>query len=85
MLLHDCLSLIEYGSKCSETAISLWFYSKDKATNFNNYIKNTDDFKSFKSKAKLLGNTVAQPAPNQSYGILKNATTAVPLKHLSNF
>ena len=36
-------------------------------------------------KAKLLGNTVAQPAPNQANGILKNATTAIPLKYLSNF
>ena len=79
------LSLREYGSKSSETTRSSWSYSKDKATNFNNAIKNTDDFKSFKSKAKLLGNTVAQPAPNQSSGILKNAITAVPLKYLSNF
>ena len=33
-------------------------------------------------KAKLL---VAQPAPNQANGILKNTTTAIPLKNLSNF
>ena len=31
-----------------------------KATNFNNYIENTDNYKSFKYKTKLLGNTVAQ-------------------------
>ena len=37
MLMYN---LIEYIS-------SLWFYSKDKATNFNNDIENTDDFKSF--------------------------------------
>ena len=28
----------------------------------------------------LLGNTVAQPAPNEANGILKNATIVVPLK-----
>ena len=33
----------------------------------------------------LLGNTVAQPAPNEANGILKNATIVVPLKYLSNF
>ena len=36
-------------------------------------------------KAKLLGNTVAQPTPNNANGIFKNATTAVPLKYLSIF
>ena len=41
--------------------------------------------KSFKYKAKLLGNTAAQPAPNAANGIMKNATIAVLLKYLSNF
>ena len=41
--------------------------------------------KSFKYKAKLLRNTVAQPALNGANVILKNATIAVPLKFLSNF
>ena len=50
-------SLIEYSSNYSETTGSLWFYSEDEATNFNANIENTDDFKSFKYKAKLLGNT----------------------------
>ena len=36
-------------------------------------------------KAKLLGNTVAQPNPNHVNGILKNTTTAVSLKYLSSF
>ena len=54
-------------------------------TNFNADISNTNDFKSFKYKAKLLENTVAQPAPNAANGIIKNATIAVPLKYLSNF
>ena len=36
-------------------------------------------------KAKVLENTVAQPASNQDNGILKNAAIAMPLKYLSNF
>ena len=39
----------------------------------------------FQVKAKLLGNTAVQPAPNAANGILKNVTIAVPLKYLSNF
>ena len=77
--------LIEYNSNCSETTGKLWFYSKDEATNFNANIANTDDFKSFQSKAKLLKTTVAEPAPNNANGILKNERVAVPLKYLSNF
>ena len=38
-------NLIEYSSKYSETTESLWFYSKDEATNLNNNIENTDEFK----------------------------------------
>ena len=63
-------NLIEYSSNFSETTGSLWFYSKDEATNFNADITNTDDFKSFRYKTKLLGNTVAQPNPNHANGIL---------------
>ena len=64
---------------------SFWFYSKDQATNFNADFVNTNAFKSFEYKAKLMRNTVAPPAPNQANGILKNAKIAVPLKYLSNF
>ena len=53
-------NLIEYRSNYSETTGKLWFYSKDKATNFDADIANTDELKSFKYKAKLLGNTAAQ-------------------------
>ena len=38
-------NLIEYSSNQFETTGSLWFYSKDEATNFNNNIENTGDFK----------------------------------------
>ena len=41
---------------------------------------NTNNFKSFTYKAKLLGNTEA----NGVNGILRNTTVAVPLKYLSN-
>ena len=53
-------NLIEYNSNYSETAGSLWFYSKDKATDFNADIVNNNNFKTFKYMAKLLENTVAQ-------------------------
>ena len=36
--------MIEYSSDYSETTGSLWFYSKDEATNFNANIAN-DNFK----------------------------------------
>ena len=57
-------NLLEGSLNYSDTG-SLWFYSIDEATNFNNIITNTDTFKSFKYKDKLMGNTVAQPVPNQ--------------------
>ena len=31
-----------------------------------------------------MGNTVAQPAPNQANNVIKSATIAIPLKYLSN-
>ena len=46
-------NLIECSSNYSETTGSLWFYSKDEATNFNVDIGNTDNFKSFNYKAIL--------------------------------
>ena len=78
-------NLVQYSSNNSETTGSLWFRSKDEACNFNNNIANTDNYKSFKYKVKLLENTVAEPAPNAANEILRNATIAVPLKYLSNF
>ena len=93
-------SLIEYSSKYSETTESLKFYSKDEAIDFNADIDNKNNnnnnsnnndsnnninFKSPKRKAKLLGNTVAQPVPNQATGIPKNAAIAVLLQYWSNF
>ena len=47
-------NLIEYKSNYSETTGSFLFSSKDEAIDFDNNVANTDDFKSFKYKAKLL-------------------------------
>ena len=43
-------NLIEYSSNYFETRGSLWFYSKDKATDFDANIINNNNLKSFKSK-----------------------------------
>ena len=83
-LVMPMYNLIEYGSNCSETTGSLWFYSKDEATNFNADIVHDNNFKSFEYLAQLLGNTASQ-VDNAANGILKNATIAVPLKYLTNF
>ena len=40
-------NLIEYSSNYSETTGSIWFYSKDEATNFNADIANDSNFKPF--------------------------------------
>ena len=79
-------NLIEYSSDYSETTKSLRFHSKDEASNFNAVIANTNNFKSFTYKAKLLKNTVTQADPNETNGVLRNAKiTAVPLQYLSHF
>ena len=57
-------NFIEYSSNYSETTRTLWFYFKVETTYFCHNFESTDKFKYFKYKVKLLGNTVAQPAPN---------------------
>ena len=78
-------NLIEYSSRSSETTGSLWFYTKDEATSFNADIANTNNFKSYKYKAKLLGNTVAQDAPNQANRILKKCNNCCPIEIFKYF
>ena len=63
-------NLIKYNSNYFETTGSLRFDAD---------IENTNNFESFKYKVKLLWKTVADGANR----ILKNKTTAVPLKYLS--
>ena len=82
-LVMPIYNLIEYSSNYPETTGSLWFYSKNEATNFYNNIENSNDFKSFKYNVKLLETTVAQAALDEPIGILKNAAIAVPLKYLN--
>ena len=71
----------EYSSNYSETTRSLWFYSRDEATNFNADIAYNNHFESVQYKAKLLGNTVT----DGGNGILRNAAVVVLLKYLSSF
>ena len=59
MLMYN---FMEYSSNYSETTESLWFYSKEEATDFNANVANANDFKSFKYKGKLLGNIEAEGA-----------------------
>ena len=44
-------NFLEYSSNYYGTTGSLWFYSKDEATNFSNDIEYSNEFKSFKYKA----------------------------------
>ena len=53
-LVMPMYNLIEYCSNYSDRTGSLWFYSKDEATNFDVDIANNNAFKSFEYKAKLL-------------------------------
>ena len=59
-------NFLEYSSNYYEPIGSLWCYSKDE-TNFNTDIDNTENFKSFEYKTKLLRNAETEEAN----GILK--------------
>ena len=78
-------NLIEYSLNYSDLTGSLRFYCKDEETNFGNDNAHDDNFKSFKYKAKLSGNTFAQLPPNNVSGILENATITVTLKFVRKF
>ena len=65
-------NLIEYSNNYSKTSGSLWQYDKDEQND------NLGNSKSFKSKVKITGNTLAG-------GNTKDFKIVVPLKHLSNF
>ena len=83
MLMYD---LLEYSSNYSDRMCSLWFCSKDQATDFNVGIGDYPAFKSFAYKTKLVGETVgeAQASSNNNSGKLKNTAIAIPLKYLNN-
>ena len=61
-LIVTVYNLIEHSSNFYETTGSLCFYSKDEATNVNGGNASTDNFKPFKYKVILLGNTEASEA-----------------------
>ena len=63
-------NLVKYSWNFCDTTDSLWFYSKNEATNFGANIANNN---ALEYKAKLLGKTVADRNL-----ILKNAIIAVP-------
>ena len=65
-------NLIEYSDNYSKTSGSLWQYYKDEPKN------NIAEFKSFKSKVKITGQT---PADRNT----KKFEITLPLKYLSNF
>ena len=69
-------NLLEYISNYSDTTRISWLQSKDEATKFNANIGDTNDFKSFEYKTKLIESPVA------ANGILENATIVVLLKYL---
>ena len=54
------------------------FTLKMKQLNIN--IANTGVFKSFKYQVRLIGETVAQPAPNSNNGILKKGNNSCAIK-----
>ena len=72
-------NLLEYSSYYSDTTGSLWFFSKNEATDFDGDITDTNAFKSFKYSNKLIRSTAA------ANGILEDAPIAVQLKYLTNF
>ena len=74
-------NLLKCSPNYSDTTGSLWFYFKDKPTNFNVETANSKTFESFKYEVKLLGKTVA----DRANGILRNAAIVMSLKNLSNF
>lgn len=50
---------MEQTSNFPDMIGSLWLYSEDEATNFNNDIGNTENFKSFKYRTEILGDSAS--------------------------
>ena len=72
-------NLIEYSDNYSDTSGSLWNFKRDEIE--GDVDLTIDNASSFKYKANLIGNTVADGANRKK----ENVKIAVPLKHLSNF
>ena len=71
--------LIECSDKYSDTTGSLWQFRRNEIEEDADLTINNAS--SFKYKAKLIGDTVADGANRKK----ENVKTAVPLKYLSNF
>ena len=52
-LIMPMYNLLESSSNYSDTAVSLWFYSKDEANYFQTNIAKNNAFNSFEYKAKI--------------------------------
>ena len=75
-------NLIEYSDDNSDTSDSLWQFKRDELNaNDNNTVLTNDNAPSFKYKANIIGNTVADGANSKKEGVKID----VPLKYLSNF
>ena len=72
-------NLIEYSDNYSDTSGSLWNFKRDEMIN-NADVTNNDNAPSFKYKANLIDDTVADGANRKKEGI-----KIAVLKHLSNF
>ena len=73
-------NLIEYSDNYSDISRSLWNFKRDEIIN-NADVTNDDNGPSFKYKANLIGNAIADGANRKKEGV----KTAVPLKYLRNF
>ena len=71
-------NLIEYSNNYSDTSGSQWQFRRDEIEDVDLTINNAP---SFKYKANLIGDTVADGANRKK----ENVKIAVPLKCLSNF
>ena len=73
-------NLIEYSHNYSDTSRSLWQYKRDELIN-NADVTNDNNAPSFKYKAKLIGDTIADGANRKKEGV----KIAVPIEYMTNF
>ena len=83
-LIMPIYNLFEYSFNYSHMTSSSWFDLKDEATNLIIILRMLMNIKSLNYRSNILKGAMAQHAPNQANGILKNATISVPLKYLIN-
>ena len=83
-LIMPIYNLFEYSFNYSHMTSSSWFDLNDEATNLIIILRMLMNLKSLNYRSNLLKGAMAQHAPNQANGILKNATISVPLTYLIN-